>query len=671
MTAPTERDGSASGTAQQGRKHRAGRGSIRIQTTGDDPTIRFAGDELERLLRKMSGATAVHVPGSNLRLQPETLLLTCGPAIGDVCLPDVEDAFLDDAIVIDVRNRQGVIAGTNPRAVLIAAYRYLTELGCRWGRPGADEEMIPAVEDPLSRDVHVTESPSYRHRGLAIEGACSCEHVTDLIDWLPKVGMNTYFIEYFHGYIFFNNWYSERHKAANSAKLMPGQQAEEYAERAVEEIKRRGLLFHRAGHGWTCLPLGIQPELWDERIERDFGKMAEYIALYQGKRELYLGIPRRTNLCYSNPRVRAMVVEGIVEYAEEHPEVDYLHFWLADGSNHFCECDACRTARPSDFYVMMLNELDEALTLRELPTRIVFLIYLDLLWPPEKETIHHPDRFVLMFVPSHRPYYARFDQDESRQPLPPFILNQLEFPPGQNVDHLAAWRRVFSGDSFVFDYRFMWGQYDDPGHMAVAEVVADDTPALAWVGLNGMISDQTQRAFLPSGLAMTVLARKLWNRDVDFEDLAEDYFAHAFGPDGRRCRKYLERISEGFRARWLSGYRHGETGDVPPGTIAGLREIRELIDQFQPVVEKNVGLSDPVQARSWEYLAYHADLCRILSVAIEAELVEREDDAERHWRKLASTAIEQESETNQVFDVFLFLLSLRRKYHVSQRGGME
>jgi hypothetical protein len=39
---------------------------------------------------------------------------------------------------------------------------------------------------------------------------------------------------------------------------------------------------------------------------------------------------------------------------------------------------------PSDFYVMLLNELDEELTKRGIKTKIVFVAYLDLLWAPQK-----------------------------------------------------------------------------------------------------------------------------------------------------------------------------------------------------------------------------------------------------------------------------------------------
>ena len=45
--------------------------------------------------------------------------------------------------LIDVKNGAGVITGANNRAVLIAVYRFLRELGCRWLRPGAENEVIP------------------------------------------------------------------------------------------------------------------------------------------------------------------------------------------------------------------------------------------------------------------------------------------------------------------------------------------------------------------------------------------------------------------------------------------------------------------------------------------------------------------------------------------------
>src|SRR5262245_30325194 len=77
----------------------------------------------------------------------------------------------DDEIYIEVGEAGGIVAGVNPRSVLLAVYRYLTELGFRWVRPGEDGEVIPAPAHLLERRVSVHETPSYRHRCVAIEGA--------------------------------------------------------------------------------------------------------------------------------------------------------------------------------------------------------------------------------------------------------------------------------------------------------------------------------------------------------------------------------------------------------------------------------------------------------------------------------------------------------------------
>lgn len=647
---------------------------IRIGCTRDDPVTRFAVEELARCLRAMSGATVLPIAQRTLTPAPNTLWLGCLGDQADWPAPGVPDPQRDDAIFIRVEARRGSICGANPRATLIAVYRYLAELGCRWVRPGRDNETIPEVRDPLARSVHVAEKPAARHRGLSIEGACSAEHVTDMVDWLPKVGLNTGMIEYTNAFIYYNNWYSRRQDPAMSGTLMPDETATELADHAVAEMKRRGLLVHRMGHGWTCFVLEIPSELWDEPIERDFGERTRFMALFEGKRRLYRGIPRRTHLCYSQPEVRTRLAREVVKYASVHPEVDYVHFWLADGANHCCECDECRRARPADWYVMTLNEIDRQLTEKNLPTRIAFLAYADLLWPPETERIRNPDRFLLMFATLARSYFEPFHPEGRREPVPPFELNKLKLPRSQNLNFLAGWQRMFPGDSFIYDYRFMWVHYDDPGYMALAEAANLDMPSLAAVGLNGLITNQTERVFLPSALPMLVLARKLWRHDLEFNAIADEYFAAAFGPEAAACRAYLESLSQHFDPRWLESFvpaRAGGTpgstprldpaGTIPPGTAARLERCRGIVEEFRPVIARNRRLENSIQAQSWSYLDLHGDICDLMAQALGAEVRGQISEATGLWQKLEQLVNAREGECHRVFDVFLFLVSMRKK----------
>ena len=160
------------------------------------------------------------------------------------------------------------------------------------------------------------------------------------------------------------------------------EQAEAYTQQLIEEIKKRGLALQMVGHGWTCECLGV-PGLGWIRAEQELPpEKRELLALVNGKREWWGGIPINTELCMSNPRAFKLLVDYIVKYAKEHPEVDILHIWMSDGSNNRCECDGCRQKLPSDWYVDLLNALDAELEKEGLPTKLVFLIYVDLFVGP-------------------------------------------------------------------------------------------------------------------------------------------------------------------------------------------------------------------------------------------------------------------------------------------------
>ena len=131
-----------------------------------------------------------------------------------------------------------------------------------------------------------------------------------------------------------------------------------------------------------------------------------------------------------------------------------MHFWLADGLNNHCECENCIKTTPSDLYVKMLNELDNCLSKKGFKTKIVFLIYFELLWPPQIERLQNEERFILMFAPITRTYSQVFSAEDVTGALPPFTRNNITLAKSveENLSFLSAWKKQFNGDSFDFDY---------------------------------------------------------------------------------------------------------------------------------------------------------------------------------------------------------------------------
>ena len=106
---------------------------------------------------------------------------------------EAKDLVLDDILHIDTDENGGMIAGSNPRSVLLAVYRYLTINGCRWLYPGVDGEYVPVKSIEA---VKYHKMADCRFRGQCNEGAESQQAMMETIEWTPKVGMNVYMLEF-------------------------------------------------------------------------------------------------------------------------------------------------------------------------------------------------------------------------------------------------------------------------------------------------------------------------------------------------------------------------------------------------------------------------------------------------------------------------------------------
>ena len=630
-----------------------------------DRTIRFAAEELKRYLFEIDPLQEVILLGNDAFADGRTeekdeRALYLG--IGADLIPAGADSALDDAIRIDVADGHGCILGSNARSVLIGVYRFLREIGCAFLRPGRAGEVIPQKSLDTVR-VSLAEQAAYRHRGMCIEGSVGYDHVMDMIDWLPKAGMNAYFIQFLHDpFIFYDRWYSHRDNELLVPTPLSPEEVRRIRAESVDEIKKRGLLYHAAGHGWTCEPLGIPGSSWDAKEYDLTEEQRSLVAEVNGKREIWQGISLNVNLCYSQQKVRDLVSGAVVKYLQENPQVDILHVWLSDGFNNHCECAQCAKKLPSEWYVILLNEIDRAMSAAGLPQKIVFLLYFDLLWPPRTERLENPDRFIMMFAPITRTYSESVADAPAfdRAKLPSFVRNRLSYPKSvsENLAWLGAWQEKVRCDSFDFDYHYMWDHYADPGYYEMAKILLEDVEGLRKTGLNGYVSCQVQRSWFPHGLGMHLMAEGLWNDRTEFEPAAEKYFLSAFGEKGLQVKAYLAELSAAFDPRFL----RMETANPPEEDLQRLGTIGPLLDGFLPVIREeaeNPALP-PAVRKSWFYLDRHTEYCRLLAAAL-IEDTRNGGAGDAAYEDLFRWCRENETDLHPVFDVFEAILSVRRR----------
>ena len=215
----------------------------------------FAAEELKKYLRMMmpegGDVKIAYAPsesgGFRLGLMQELSL--------DVS--DAREVTLDDIIYIDCDTEGGIIAGSNPRSVLLGVYEYLRLNGCRWIFPGVDGEYIPIKDIKAVKYRHAMDS---RYRGNCIEGAVSQEILNDFIDFMPKVGLNTFMLQFRIPEVFYERYYERSNvKEYRACEKVSGKTILAWTRLTECEMAKRGIMLHSYGHGFTADPFTPTP----------------------------------------------------------------------------------------------------------------------------------------------------------------------------------------------------------------------------------------------------------------------------------------------------------------------------------------------------------------------------------------------------------------------------
>ena len=601
----------------------------RIYKIASNPVVDFAAEELKKYLRMMMPRCGEII----ISYDPEAkegfrlgLMENFGLDTSEAEVPD-----LDDIVHIDTDENGGIIAGNNNRSVLLAVYKYLTINGCRWLFPGVDGEFIPikAVEP-----VKYHKLADSRYRGYCNEGAESQQAMLETIEFAPKIGLNTYMIEFDIPKAYYDWYYNHTYNEMNREPEPINADTVLQWKRACEaEIAKRGLQFHDIGHGWNAEAFGISSvDGWVKDENNPIPEEArQYLALIDGKRDLFKGVALNTNFCMSNPEARKIVTKAVCDYAEANSHVTFLHVWLADYQKNHCECDVCRTKRPSDWYVVFLNDIDEELTRRELATRIVFCVYSDTAYEPTCEYIKNPERFTMLMGAISRSYTYSVEKDPKVEELTPFILNKsarldtME----EYIVRANLWRNFAPCKSFAYEYHFWKHQFYAPGTLCFAKRICEDIVSYRDNNFNGLIEDGSQRCFFPNGFSFYCYAQKLFDTSVTYEALEEDYFKHAYGEGWQLALEYLKAVDEHMPQTYMEA-KH--TSRIPnnfykPEMEEKLLALVPIAKEFAAKLDAYKNMPIRVQTVAMRLLKLHAEYVQGLAQAMALKSLGKDAEA--------------------------------------------
>ncbi len=463
-------------------------------------TVRFAAQELQTYLKKISGAD---VP-ITATTQSDCKAVVIGTLINREwpCNMPMAEQFGEEGFLVKLHENNILLCGATNRAALYAAYSFIEqELGVRWFAPGPDGEVVP-----FSADVEVdvserVEMPSFRYRYLKLthttRGREWGEHV---FDWAVKNRLNV------------------------------------NLEAREEILKQRGGMTTRmATHSWRHMV----------PVQTYFAKHPEWYALKKGIRGgkgNMKQLSKSAKLCTTNPEVVKFVAGKVIEYFEEHPEYEVCSITQSDGMG-WCECSNC-TALDSgenwangrgDFYPMVTDRMVKfandilSITTKKFPKKYVcFLAYHNTFQPPVRFS-PHPN--VVINVVHSRPNYNYFNK-----PLDSSDDKHLKF-------HTGLERWVSYGKTImVYDYSphstFMQLPF------SAAHKFAEDIKFLKRNGVAGYVGQTLGELWGVYGLNYYVMVKFLWNVDRDIDAFLDDYFTKYYGSAAKPMAEFFRILED-------------------------------------------------------------------------------------------------------------------------------
>jgi hypothetical protein len=500
--------------------------------------------------------------------------------------------------------------------------------------------------------------PSMRYRGWCNEGGEFQQCMIDAIDFAPKVGMNVFMLEFRIPSHYYNGYYQHKNNEENRPREnVTHAQVLQWKRQTEAEIAKRGLQFHDIGHGWTVDAFGINSAFNWNKVDDSIvpEESRQYLAMINGERKLFRGQPICTNMCMSNPEARRRVAVNVAQYAKNHSNSDYLHVWLADASKNHCECDECRKKTPSDWTMVLMNDIDKELTKNKLDTRIVFCVYVDTTWAPLTEKIKNEDRFALLLAPITRSYTTTLPKEKTNLTLKPFELNKITLPESleEYLAHHDEWRKSWHGSSIVYEYHFCGAYSSDLGTLEVSERINEDVKAYEANGISGIIEDGTQRAFFPGGLPFYTYARTLFDTSLSAEEIAKDYLENAYGKDYEKFAAYLNKVGKIFNYSYIEGEfsANEKVGKYyNPDYSKSLDALEAVFEEGKSLIEEHYNSDVRLHTVSVRLLEHHLAFCKGLKEALKLKALGREDEAEKVYNDFRISFGKRECEIQAYYD---------------------
>ena len=111
------------------------------------------------------------------------------------------------------------------------------------------------------------------------------------------------------------------------------------------------------------------------------------------------------------------------------------------------------------------------------------------------------------------------------------------------------------------------------------------------------------------------------DNNLDYEAELEDYFSHIYGPDWKKAKRYLEKITAAFDHSFMCGEKSADLSKgefYNPEHAKDLEQVKEITAEAREFIKTHLAMPTRPQTVSWRLLLRHTEYCeRFAEILIE------------------------------------------------------
>ena len=306
-----------------------------------------------------------------------------------------------------------------------------------------------------------------------------------------------------------------------------------------------------------------------------FDEHPEYYSLIGGERR------KNAQLCLTNPEIVPILAENVKKVIREHPDVDIVSVSQMDGFGGACECSECKAldekeGSQSATVINFVNQVADIIGAEYPDVAIGTLAYLYTKKPPK--TIRPRPNVIVRL--------ATIQKCLSHDVTTCDFAHTASFR-----ENIAGWAKL-TDRLHIWDYAICFHHFLLPfpnldAHQPTIKFFADNSVRGVYYQATHIIGEMEL-------LRRYILAKCMWNPDVDVRKVREEFMEGFFGPAAPPIGEYLDMIHKKVADKNIHLFIWAQPTDAYL-TPEILSRARELFDEAERRVEGNTELMERVE----------------------------------------------------------------------------